>query len=159
MPSMKMANPRIECHNGFIGGNWFQCGSIRWSISGKALSTTVMLPKWDPPKDWYAANAAISDQFRFPKSFPMKSKFQLIKIQIAFFITLERNWRKSSLQERTTSVSNWFALIKDQIQLEMSTASSRFYMFCHSLCKPLIKFALKIDRAYSSGQSDLWLAC
>uniref|UniRef100_A0A182PYI7 GINS complex subunit 4 n=1 Tax=Anopheles epiroticus TaxID=199890 RepID=A0A182PYI7_9DIPT len=24
IPSMKMAKPRIECHSGFIGGNWFQ---------------------------------------------------------------------------------------------------------------------------------------
>lgn len=46
-PRTPMTKPRRACHRGFIGGNWYQWGSTKWSISGGTLSTTVWLP--NPP--------------------------------------------------------------------------------------------------------------
>ncbi|WP_284120906.1 hypothetical protein, partial [Klebsiella pneumoniae] len=44
-PRTPITKPRIPCQRGFIGGNWYQCGSTRWSISGGTLSTTVLFPR------------------------------------------------------------------------------------------------------------------
>ncbi len=54
---MIIVNPRRECQSGFMGGNWYQWGSMRWSISIGTLSTTVRFPNLEGPGTMEAAKA------------------------------------------------------------------------------------------------------
>lgn len=106
-PSIEMVNPRIECQSGFIGGNWYQYGSIKCIMCGGTLSTTVKLLPYPPigsvAQAWNCGLTNIAIVFNFffhfsPKRNHKKTWFWWSQSLLNFLKTLKTQfillWKK-----------------------------------------------------------------